>query len=237
VTARAQAGIRLWAVCALAFGLLTLVWLVEFNLLPRVHVAYPHGEFAAAENAFQQAATMADLNAVFGVPPGQAQIAAMTQANRADLYGFVPSYALFLLCGAAMLAGGIRKPLAWLAVAPLLVGLIGDVLETQTQLRITADYAHAASFLPVKPFAWMKWFGLALSALGASGICFLGAPRRPILGVLGIAPILATAATYFGLLHIQSLLTLGFALFWLPLLVLAVPACLSRASPAPSASR
>ena len=228
---------RFWAIASVAFGLLTLAFLVAFNLLPLVHAAYPHGEFAVAENAFQQAATMADLNAVFGVPADQAQIAAMAQANTADLYGFVPSYGLFLLCGAAMLAGGLRKPLAWLAIAPLIAGIVGDVLETQTQLRITADYAHAAAFLPVRPFAWIKWFGLALSALGASGICFFGAPRRPVLGVLGIAPILATAATYFGVLHIQSLLTLGFALFWLPLLILAVPACLSRASPARGASR
>ena len=224
---------RFWALCALAFGLLTLVWLILFGLLPQVRAAYPHGEFGGAENAFQQAAMMGDLNAVFGAPPDQVRIAAMAQANTADLYGFVPSYALFLLCGAAMLAGGARKALAWLAIAPLIVGVVADVLETQTQLRITGDYAHAASLLPVRPYAWMKWFGLALSALGASAICLLGAPKRPILGVLGILPLAATLASYLQLVHLPSLLTLGFALFWLPLLVLAVPVWLNRASLAP----
>lgn len=227
---------RIWAACALAFGAVTLTWLVMFGRLEHVRAAYPHGEFGAAENAFQQAATMRDLDAVFGAPPDQIRIAAMAQANWFDLYLFVPAYGLFLFCGAGMLAGGVKRPLIWLAAIPLIVGIVGDVLETQTQLRITADYANAASFLPVRPFAWLKWFGLAASALGASGICFLGAPRRPILGALGLAPILATLATYFGALHVSSLLTLGFALFWLPLLALAAPASISRASPAPSAS-
>ncbi len=227
---------RLWAIATLVFGAITLTWLIMFSQLEHVRAAYPHGEFGEAENAFQQAATMADLDAVFGAPPDHVRIAAMAQANWFDLYLFVPAYALFLFFGAGMLAGGVKRPLIWLALVPLAVGVIGDVLETQTQLRITADYAHATSFLPVQPFAWMKWFGLALSALGASGICFLGNPRRPILGVLGIAPILATLATYFGVLHLSSLLTLGFALFWLPLLVIAAPASISRASPAPGAS-
>ncbi len=221
---------RIWAACALAFGAITLTWLVMFSRLEHVRPVYTPAQFGVAENAFQQAATTADLDAVFGAPPDKARIAAMAEANTMDLYLFVPAYALFLFFGAGMLAGGIKRPLIWLALVPLVAGVIGDVLETQTQLRITADYAHAAAFLPVRPFAWIKWFGLALSALGASAICFLGEPKRPILGVLGIAPIVATLATYFGVLHISSLLTLGFALFWLPLLMLAMPALLKKST-------
>ena len=220
-------GARFWPIATIAFGLATLALLLGFSFLPAVRAAYPHGDFSQAMGAFQRVATLSDLQLVFGAPADPARVAAMQAANTLDLFAFIPVYGCFLLAGAAMLAGGVRKKLAWLALAPLFVGLIGDVLETTAQLRVTEDMARAAGELPIAPYAWIKWFGLALSAAGASAICFLGEAKRPLLGVLGLAPLVVTLAAWFGLIRASSLLTLGFALFWLPLLVIAVRAVFS----------
>lgn len=210
----------IWPPLTAASGVSALALLVTFSLLPAARAAYPHGDFASAMDTFQQVRTPADLARVFGAPVDQLRVMAMERANNLDLYRFIPAYGLFLFAGGAMLARSLKNPLVWLAIAPLAVGIVGDVLETSAQLRITGDMAHANAALPIAPFAQLKWFALAFSAVGASAICFIGAPKRLILAVLGLGPIVGTLATTFG--APPAIRTAGFALFWLPLLGVAV---------------
>jgi hypothetical protein len=172
-------------------------------------------------NAFQRADTPADLAAIFGAPANPAILEAMRVANQLDLHVYIVAYTLFLIASAAMLAGGLRRPIVWLAIVPTLVGAGGDVVETITQLRIVADYAHADALLPVATWFWLKFFGLALGALGTSAICLIARPRHPIVAALGVIPIAATLALWLKA-DTPPLMTGAFAAFWVGTLVLAL---------------
>lgn len=208
---------RFWPLATIAFGLITWAIAIGFSTLPEVRAVYASGAFGPALGLFQRAETPADLDAVFGNPAAPAIIAAMHAGNTLDLYGFIPAYELFLVAAAAMLAGGARKPLALLSIVPTLIGAGADVIETWTQLRMTADWANAEDLLPIAPLCWTKYFALALGALGASAICLLGARKRWIVGLLGFAPLGAAFADWAGLIAIPTLMTAGFGAFWIAL--------------------
>ena len=220
---------RAWPIATAIFGLATLAMLVGFSLLPEVRAAYPHGDFGPALSAFQRATDISELGALFGAPPDQAKLAAMTAGNTLDLFGFIPVYTIFLVCAAAMLAGGVRKPLAWAAIAPAMLGAVADIVETWTQLQMTADWTHAEELLPaVAPACWTKYFALAAHALGCTAICLAGKPRRWIVGALGFIPIAGVFADWTGALQIPSLMSMTFGVFWLALLGLALAQILGK---------
>jgi hypothetical protein len=213
---------RPWPLATLVFGLGTLAVLIAFSLLPEVKAAYPGGDFGQQLSAFQRATTMADLSALFGDPADAAKLRAMTAGNTLDLYVFIPVYALFLISAAAMLAGGASKRIAWFAIAAVLIGAAADVVETSTQLHMSLDWSQAEALLPrVAPGCWIKYFGLAVHALGCTLICFAGDRKRPILGVGGVLPILGVAADWAGLIHLPTLMTAVFGVFWLALIGIA----------------
>lgn len=188
-------------------------------MLPEVRAAYPNGDFGVVLSAFQRATTMAELAALFGDPADPAKLLAMTQGNKLDLYAFIPVYGLFLTAAAALLAGGVQKPIAWLALVPLLAALVADAWETWAQLQMTMDWSRAEEFLPaVAPACWTKYFALAAHGLGCSAICFLGERKRWILGIAGFIPIAGVFADYVGALNIPTLMTMVFGVFWFALL-------------------
>lgn len=204
-------------------GVATLVILVVFSILPDVRAAYPNGDFTTALNAFQHATSMTQLDALFGNPADPAKLRAMTSGNALDLIGFIPAYGLFMIAGAAMLAGGFRRPIVWLALTPALIGIAGDIVETANQLRMTQDWAHATASLPlVAPGCWTKFFGIAFHALGCSAICVMGERKRWILGALGLLPILGVSADALHVLPPPALMSAVFGLFWIALLVVAI---------------
>lgn len=213
---------RLWPLATALLGVATLVILAAFSALPDVRVAYPHGDFATALNSFQNAVTVSDLDAVFGAPADPAKLAAMTAGNSLDLYGFIPAYSLFLLAGAMMLAGGVKSPLGLVALALLGIGTGADIVETTRQLRMTTDWANAASLLPIAPWRMAKYFGLAGNALAIGVICLRRAPRRWILGVTGLLPILAVSCDALRLLPTPALMSAVFGLYWIALLIVGV---------------
>ncbi len=215
---------RLWPLATIFFGLATLAIAIGFNYAPEVRAVYANGEFGPALGVFQRAETPADLDAVFGNPAAPALIAAMHAGNTLDLYGFIPAYALFLIAAASMLAGGARKPLALLSVVPTLIGAGADVVETWTQLRMTADWTHAEALLPIAPLCWIKYFALAFGAFGATGICLFGERKRWIVGALGAVPLVATFADWAGIIDIPTLMTAGFGAFWIALIAVGVMA-------------
>jgi hypothetical protein len=211
-------GARIWPLLAIAGGLATLVIFVGFNFLPAVTAAYAPGTLGEAESTFQRAASMADLFAVFDNPPSAARLAAQDAVNKLDLYGFVPAYTLFLVAAAAMLAGGARQPLAWLAIAPALVGAGADAVETLAQLRVLADWEHAAAQLPIAPWHWAKYMALAGNGVGVAAIALLGARKRYLLGVLAMAPLPCVLAVWSGLIADARVFSVAFALYWVVLL-------------------
>lgn len=212
---------RFWPLATALLGVATLVIVVAFGLLPDVRAAYPSGDFSAALNTFQHAASMSQLEALFGSPADPAKLRAMTAGNTLDLFAFIPAYGLFMLAGAALFGGGLSRPLAWLAAAPALVGVAADIVETWAQLRMTADWSHAGAALPlVAPACWTKYFGIALHALGLSAIALTGARKRWIIGALGALPILAVSADALNALPTAALVTGALGAFWLALLAL-----------------
>jgi hypothetical protein len=134
-------GARAWPLTTVVAGAVTLAIVIAISWLAEVRAAYASGEFAAAFSAFQRATTMAELNALFGDPADPAKLAAMSAGNALDLYAFIPAYVVFLIAATAMLAGGLRKLIAWLAVVPALIGAGADVFETWTQMQMTADWS------------------------------------------------------------------------------------------------
>ncbi|HVY86498.1 MAG TPA: hypothetical protein VG943_15300 [Caulobacterales bacterium] len=212
---------RLLPLATLVFGVVTLLITLAFPQLPSVRVAhFAQGDFSAALNAFQRAATPADLAAVFGAPPDLTILDAMTAGNRLDLFAFIPSYTLFLACAALTVAGGLKRRLAWLTLALLAIALAGDVIETSTQLAITADYARARTHLPVAPWCWTKFIGLGAYSW-AIALASLGERKRYVLALLNLPPLPATLAAFFGLTPSMQGASLAFAAAWIALLVIA----------------
>jgi hypothetical protein len=214
---------RFWLLATAILGVATMVILVAFSMLPDVRAAYPNGDFATALNAFQHATSMTQLDELFGSPADPAKLRAMTSGNTLDLFGFIPAYGLFMIASAAMLAGGLRRPIVWLALAPALIGIAGDIVETWCQLQMTANWSGAADCLPlVAPGCWTKFFGIALHALGCSAICFMGGRKRPILGALGVLPILGVCADALHVLPAPALMSAVFGVFWIALLAVGI---------------
>lgn len=214
---------RTLAIAIALLGVGTLGILIAFSLLPDVRAAYPDGDFAASLSGFQRSSSMTELNALFGDPADPAKLAAMTAGNTLDLYGFIPVYGLFLICAAALLAGGFNKPLAWLAILPALVGMGADIVETHAQLQMTTDWSRATELLPaVAPACWTKYFALAAHALGCTAICFMSAQKRWILGAVGFIPTAGVFADWAGAVHFPALMSAVFGVFWIALLGIAL---------------
>ncbi len=211
---------RAWAIAASVFGLATLGVFVAFNFLPDVAAVFAPSEAATFVSAFQRSTTLADLAQVFGDPADPAIIAAMDQLNTLDLYAFIPAYALFLISAAFMLGG--NPVLKWLAVLAAILGAGGDVVETYQQLQLTADYQNAAAHLPlIAPMHWLKYLGIGLNGVVVAALCFTGASKRWILGVVSLLTLPLVAASYAGLIE-PRMFTGAVALYWTTLLVVSM---------------
>lgn len=222
---------RAWAIAASVFGLATLGVFVAFNFLPDVAAVYAPGEAATFVSAFQRSTTLADLAQVFGDPANPAILAAMDQLNTLDLYAFIPAYALFLIAAPFMLGG--NAILKWLALIAALIGAGGDVVETYQQLQLTADYQNAATHLPlIAPMHWLKYLGIGLNGICVAALCFTGANKRWILGIVGLLTLPIVAASYAGLVEPRAF-TGAVALYWTTLLIVSIIAAV-RAKGAPA---
>ena len=212
---------RLWPLATLVLGLVTLAVFLALGRQPEVSAVYGARDVANAVSAFQRAATLGDLARVFGVPPDRDVIAAMDAVNRLDLWAFIPAYVLFLAAAAIMLAGPRRGPLLWAAIGFTLIGGAADAVETATQLRLTADWEHAAAYLPIAPWHWVKYGALALNGFAVAGLCWLAEPRRWVLGAIALAPLPCVLAAWAGLTGTR-LFAAAFDVYWIALLIAAV---------------
>lgn len=213
---------RVWPIVTVLLGLVTLGLLLSFNLLSPVANVYALGDFGPAMSAFQRATKMDDLLALFGNPPDPAILAAMTAGNQLDLFGFIPAYTLFLFAASITLTGDAKQPLTWVAILLAVIGAVADVQETAAQLGVTTEWSSAERYLPyIASTAWMKFFALAAHALICGYICYLASPRRWIVCVLSVVPILGVLVAAAGFVRIPSMMTTVFGVFWIALLVVA----------------
>lgn len=213
---------RLWPALTALTGLGSLAITVAFRMLGPVKAAgacMTDGKVIE----FELATTRADLDAVFGAPGCQAKvIAAMDAVNRLDIAAYIPVYTAFCICAAIWLGGRLRAPLVLAAVALALLAFAADRFETTGLLQVTKDLAAAEPLLGrISTAAWVKFGALALNALVLAAICLRGAPRRLILGVLLVLPVIGTVLAYLDHSRL-GLMTLGFVLSWTPMMLLAI---------------
>lgn len=213
---------RLWPALAALTGLGSLAITVAFRMLAPVKAAGACMTDGAVIQ-FELATKMTDLDAVFGAPGCQAKlIAAMDAVNRLDIAAYIPAYTAFCICAAIWLGGRVRAPLVLAAVALALVAFAADMVETTGLLQVTKDLAAAEPLLGrISTAAWIKFGALALNALALALICLRASPRRLILGVLLVLPVIGTALACLDHGRL-GLMTLGFVLSWTPMMLLAI---------------
>jgi len=224
---------RLWILCVF-FGVGVIAFGVWFGgVIPNrtCSGALPAG--VSALLTYQLARTPADIEAVFGTagdPCRAAMVAAMDRANTVDLAGFIATYgaflAFFFLAFRQMDAGLVAR-IGLLAV----VAAAGfDVLETSTQLRITAELPGSATALTVLAIGSTgKYLGLSVVCLCA-GLAMIA--RGKIIGrIAGLACIAGGVMIIVGLVAVPARAALGVGnmLAWLVMLLYAAAASGQRA--------
>jgi hypothetical protein len=176
-----------------------------------------------ALRGFQFADSEAALQGVFGTPGDQRIVAAIDAVNRLDLYAFIPIYGVFLLMAGPLVTRRLDTPLTGVILGAVVVGLVGDVLETTTQLRMTADLGSAAELLGrLGMGAWMKYFGLAIAALCCAAACIVDRPRRLGLAFGGVMQMLSTLAAWYDPSRFGSGLAGSVIGFWFGLTIQAI---------------
>lgn len=203
-------------------GLGSLAITVAFRMLPQVKTA---SSCMASDDVlkFELATKMSDLDAIFGPPScTPVVVAAMDAVNHLDIAAYIPTYTAFCICAALWLGGRLRAPLVLAAVALAVVAFAADMVETTGLLQVTRDLNAAEPLLGrISTAAWIKFGALALNALALGLICLSSEPRRLILGVLLLLPVIGTALAYLDHSRL-GLMTLGFVLSWTPMMLLAI---------------
>lgn len=213
---------RLWPALTALTGLGSLAITVAFRMLEPVKAAgacMTDGKVIQ----FELATKASDLAAVFGGADCTPKvIAAMDAVNHLDIAAYIPTYTAFGVCAAIWLGGRLRAPLVLAAVALALVAFAADMVETTGLLRVTKDLAAAEPLLArISTAAWIKFGALALNALVLAAICLRASPRRLILGMLLVLPVIGTTLAYLDHGRL-GLMTLGFVLSWTPMMLLAI---------------
>lgn len=213
---------RLWPALTAIAGLGTLGVTAMFRALPEVKAAGACMTDGAVIQ-FELATKMSDLAAVFGGADCQSKvIAAMDAVNHLDIAAYIPVYTAFGICAAIWLGGRLRAPLVLAAVALALVAFAADMIETTGLLNVTANLTAAEPLLAqISTAAWIKFGALAVSALVMALICLGSAPRRLILGVLLVLPVIGTTLAWLDQSRL-GLMTLGVVLSWTPLMLVAI---------------
>ncbi len=213
---------RLWPALTALTGLASLAVTAAFRMLEPVKAA---GKCMTDGSviAFEFADTPAKVAAVFGSPDcTPLVIAGMDAVNRLDIAAYIPAYTAFAICAAIWLGGRAKAPLVLGAVAMALVAFTADMIETITLLQITKDLIAAEPMLPkAAAAAWTKFWALAVHALLLAVICLRASPRRLILGVLLVLPVIGTTLAWLDQSR-TNLMVLGLVLAWTPMLALAI---------------
>lgn len=183
-----------WAV---GFGILTIGLLFWLGL-----TAPPTGcgnGTVAPVMALQAAASSADLVAIFGSDASAclAVVHGLTVGSQADLFLFIPVYAVFLMVFVFALKGRTAITTFGLLTA-LALTVAGDIAETWAQLQILDDVEAGSKFLDILMAGnGLKIFGLSLFLAGTAAILWRKPTRtKRVTAVLLAALAVARIAGY-----------------------------------------
>lgn len=159
--------------------------------------------------AFQLAHSAADLTSIFGAESSAcraALIEGLKSGGQADLFLFIPIYALFL-GGFIIATASPSKSLSRFLAIALAVTVVGDALETYSQLRILDNIDAGAAFLRSLTLGnGLKTVGLGLLLMGIA----LNLWRQGGRGDRFAASVLAlTAVLRFTAFAVESIRPLG----------------------------
>ena len=215
---------RPWAVTTVSLGLITFTVCAMFFQLPEVDRVYPSASDAtAAMTKFQLADSAAVVAEVLGDPVDTNVVAAMTAANKLDLFAFIPVYGLFLLMAGPLVIGRFDDRLTLTILVATFVGVLGDIVETSTQLRMATDPSKVPQLLDQLAFgSTMKFFGLGKAALLCAYACLRERPRHYGLAFGGVMQMLATIAAFYDPARFGSGLSGAVGGFWVGLTIHAI---------------
>jgi hypothetical protein len=220
----------LWTLCVL-FGVGVIAFAVWFGgVIPTRTCTGTLPAGVSALLAYQLSRTPADIEAVFG-PAGEpcraAMIAALDRANTVDLVGFIATYGAFLAFFFLALMRAGTGLLASIGFVGVVVALGFDVIETWTQLRITAELPGSAASLALLAVGSTGKF-LALVSVCAGLAMF--ARGKIVARIAGAACIAGSVMAVVGLASAsaRSALSVGAALSWVVMLLYAVTAAVRR---------
>lgn len=218
---------RLWAILTVLAGLVVIGVTLGFSMLPEVATGRAAGCYAATPPiiAFEFARTLAEASALFGT--GECRpltLTAMDAANHLDIIAYIPAYTLFAIFGAIFAARGGRPRLVLLAILAAIGAFVGDMVETTTLLAITKDMAEATDAMTVRAStaAWIKFGLLGAYAALMAGVCLTASPKRWIVGLVFVLPVLGTIAAAVDKIGLVSAMTLGTVVAWMVLLLFAL---------------
>lgn len=221
----------MWAILTVVAGLAMLGSTVASGTL---------GEVAALGDCamdgfiirYELARDAADLVSVFGAAGDVCRplrVDAMDALNRIDLFWFVPSYVVFLVCGGFFLAGRTRLPVAIAAGALAVMAGVLDLFETLGLLVASPDHAPDAGQMTT--IYWLATGKFVLLVLNALVLAWLALSKRSIARLIAAGllclPVFGMAAMYVDLRFIFAQ-TLSFTLAWLGVLALAIGGVFAR---------
>lgn len=217
---------RFWAIATVATGLVTLGMSIAFAMLPEVQAAGVCFERGAVIQ-FEFARNLSDLIAIFGEPQSACRplvVTAMDAVNQLDVWAFILTYTLFCICAATFLADGIwQRPLVIIAIGAALLAAAADYLETVTLLALTQTIDAPAALLQYSQLgAWSKFALLAAHSVFCAGICYVSDKKRYTLGAVLMLPPFGVAAAAYDHLTLSTVLSAGFVVAWVALLVMAI---------------
>lgn len=229
--AMAQTRARPWWVLCVLCGAGVIAFVVWFGgVIPTRTCtgALPQG--VSALLAYQLARSPADIEAVFGPPNDPCRtwmIAAMDRANRVDLIGFIATYTAFLACFFLALRQAGPRAIARVGLIAVIASAAFDVLETTTQLYLTAALPGSGLSLTLLAIGSRgKFLGLAVVSTCAGWAMWV---RGKVPGrITGSVCIAAAAMVVAGLLSVPAwpALSAGGAIAWILMLLYALQAAL-----------
>ncbi len=215
-------------------GLATLVFAAWFvRTIPESGCVGPPVPGVTSLLAYQLATTPADVERVFGAegdPCRAGMVDVLRRANTVDLFGFIPTYGIFLGAFFLALAREGSRRAGTMGLLLVVAGLAFDALETSTQLRIVGALPGDATSLTALAIGSRGKFGLlALASLYAGAA--LAARRGVMSRVVGVGCVVGAAVAIAGLFGAPALLTTGTGVAWLLMFVYAVAQALRTEEP------
>lgn len=222
-----QTSKRTWPLLTVAAGVAVIGVTLGFAALPDVVAGQAARCYATTPPVipFEFARTVAEASALFGTGDCRAlSLAAMDAINRLDIAGYIPAYTLFAVFGAIFAARGDRPPLVLLAILAAVGAFVADMVETTTLLAITKDMATATDAMTVRAStaAWIKFGLLAVYAALMVGVCLRASPRRRIVGLAFVLPVLGTIAAAVDKHSLTPAMNLGTIVAWTVLWLFAI---------------